>query len=186
MASIVTHFKRGTFEEKYWLPEHDKRRESSLFKKNKKFIRDECGLPCWVCSAREDLEVHHVFEWSLWNAMDRKKVTDILNAIEFYDEDYIFQADQPEKLQAALKDTTTKNRYLKTPDDIRNLVVFCRTHHRLKYTGIHTISFPIWLTMAAVASDGILTREQILEAMARVQALDEELARFAANNYKPV
>jgi hypothetical protein len=68
MADIAEHFKKGTFEEKYWIPEHNARRESSLFRKNKKFIRDKCGAPCWVCGEKKDLEVHHVFEWSFWNA----------------------------------------------------------------------------------------------------------------------
>lgn len=39
----MTHFQRGTFEEKYWLHAHEKRRESALFKSNKKLIRDDCG-----------------------------------------------------------------------------------------------------------------------------------------------
>jgi hypothetical protein len=30
MADIVEHFKKGTFEDQYWLPAHNKRRESSL------------------------------------------------------------------------------------------------------------------------------------------------------------
>jgi len=56
MADIITHFKKGTFEEKYWIPAHNTRRTSYRFRKNKKFIRDKCGAPCWVCGAREDLE----------------------------------------------------------------------------------------------------------------------------------
>ena len=68
---------------------HDKRRESALFRRNKKFIRDDCGAPCWVCGSKKDREVHHVFEWSFWNALDPRKVANILNAIEFYDDDYV-------------------------------------------------------------------------------------------------
>jgi hypothetical protein len=186
MADIVEHFKKGTFEEQYWLPAHNERRESSLFKKNKKFIRDECGAPCWICGSKKNREVHHIFEWAFWNAMSPKKMTNILNAIEFYDDDYVGRVKKTKKLREALDDLVRAKKYVDTPDDMRNLVVFCRKHHRLKYTGVHTITFPIWLAMAAVPSrGGILTREQILIATQRVQAIDQELASFAENNYKP-
>ena len=82
---VVEHFRKGTFEEQYWIPAHNKRRASALFRKNKKLIRDECGAPCWVCGSRREREVHHVFEWSFWNAMDPRKVTNTLRAIEFYE-----------------------------------------------------------------------------------------------------
>lgn len=186
MGDIVEHFKKGTFEEKYWLPAHDKRRESSLFKKNKKFVRDECGAPCWVCGSKKDREVHHVFEWSFWNAMDPKKVTNILKAIEFYDDDYLGKAKKPAMLRNRIKKTEQSKPIIDTPDDIRNLVVFCRKHHRLKLTGMHTITFPIWLAISAVPTrGGILTKEQIIIAAERVRKIDEELATLAENNYEP-
>lgn len=186
MADIVEHFKKGTFEEKYWLPAHNKRRESSLFRKNKKFIRDDCGAPCWVCGSRNKREVHHIFEWAFWNAMDPRKVTNILNAIEFYDDDYISKAKNAGKLRTAIQDLSEKKPIIDTPDDIRNLVVFCMKHHRLKLTGIHTITFPIWLAIAAIpARGGILTKEQVLIAAERVKKIDEELAALAGNKYRP-
>lgn len=186
MSHLEEHFKQGTFEEQYWIPAHNDRRESSLFRKNKKFIRDECGAPCWVCNSTEDLEVHHVFEWAFWNALDPRKVTNILNAIEFYDDDYVSKAPGSDKLRTYLDGLSRDKQVIDTPDDARNLVVLCRVHHRLKFTGIHTISFPIWLSMSAVPSEGgILTKEQIIIAAERVQKIDEELARYAENNYVP-
>ena len=186
MPNIVEHFDKGTFEQEYWIPAHNGRRESALFKRNKKFVRDNCKAPCWVCGAADDLEVHHVFEWALWNAMDARKVTDILNAIEFYDDDYTDKADDPTKLRKEIAKVAGKKPVIDTPDDLRNLVVLCRKHHRLKYTGIHTISFPIWMAMAAVPEEGgVLSREQILLAAERVMKIDEELASFAENNYQP-
>ncbi len=186
MADLIEHFRKGTFEERYWIPEHNKRRQSSQFRRNKKFIRDECGAPCWVCGSKEDLEVHHVFEWSLWNALNPKKVTNVVNAIEFYDEDYVTKAKDPTRLRDRIKRTERSKPIINTPDDIRNLVVLCREHHRLKYTGIHTLTFPIWLAMSAVPLvGGILTREQIVLATERVRKIDEELAALAENNYIP-
>ena len=43
MADLVEHFHNGTFEQEYWIPAHNERRESALFKANKKLIRDYCG-----------------------------------------------------------------------------------------------------------------------------------------------
>jgi hypothetical protein len=186
MADIVEHFKKGTFEEQYWIPAHNARRESAMFKSNKKFIRDDCGAPCWVCGKKEDLEVHHVFEWSFWNALDPKKVTNILNAIEFYDEDYVALAKDANKLKTHLADLVNTKPVVDTPDDARNLVVLCKEHHRLKFTGVHSVSFPLWLTIAAVPiGGGILTRAQLVTAVERVSKIDEELASYAANNYQP-
>lgn len=186
MSQLLEHFKKGTFEEQYWLPAHNKRRESTLFKRNKKFIRDECGAPCWVCGSKRDREVHHVFEWSFWNVIDPKKATNILNAIEFYDEDYISKATKSKKLHTEIDKISKEKPIIDTPDDIRNLVVFCRTHHRLKFTGIHTITFPIWLAISAVPTrGGILTKEQIIIAVERIQKIDEELATLAGYNYVP-
>lgn len=54
-----------------------------------------------------------------------------------------------------------------------NLIVLCRLHHRLKFSGIHTITFPIWLSFAGVSNrGGILSKEQILIAAERVLKID--------------
>lgn len=186
MNDVVTHFQRGTFEERYWLPAHEKRRESALFRSNKKLLWDDCGAPCWICGATADLEVHHVFEWAFWNALDRRKVTDILKAIEFYDSDYTALAKDAGRLRQVLAELGKKKPLLTSPDDARNLVVLCREHHRLKLTGIHTVSFPLWLAIAAVPiKDAVLTREQLMLAVSRVSALDQELAAYSANHYTP-
>ena len=187
MPDIIEHFEKGTFEEQYWIPAHDERRQSSLFRKNKKFIRDKCGAPCWVCKGREDLEVHHIFEWAFWNALDKRKMTNTLNAIEFYDSDYVGEADDPDKLRREIDRLEQQEPIIDSPDDIRNLVVICMKHHRLRHTGIHTITFPTWLSMAGVpAEGGILSREQIISAAERVKKIDEELASMAENNYEPL
>lgn len=186
MPYILEHFKNGTFEEEYWLPAHNERRESALFKSNKKFVRDTCGAPCWVCGATKKLEVHHVFEWAFWNAMDPRKVSNILKAVEFYDEDYVATAKYPDKIHARLDELERQKPIIDTPDDLRNLVVLCLEHHRTKFMGIHTISFPTWLAVSAVPTDGgIMSKEQVMIAAQRVQALDQELAAMAGNNYEP-
>ena len=93
---VESHWKKSTLVEEYWVPEHAVRRQSSLFLRNKKLLRDTCRLPCWICGAAQSklnpLEVHHVFEWALWNAMDHRRVTAILEVLEFYEEGYLATA----------------------------------------------------------------------------------------------
>jgi len=44
----------------------------------------------------------------------------------------------------------------------------------------------LWLAVSAVpTSGGVLSREQLLLAVERVAKIDEELAAYAENNYKP-
>lgn len=115
MAGLFEHFQKGTFEQEYWIPAHNARRESALFKSNKQLVRDDCGAPCWICGAKNDLEVHHVFEWAFWNAMDPKKVTNILEAIEFYDEKYVSSVKDPVKLQTAILDLEASKPIMNSP-----------------------------------------------------------------------
>ena len=96
------------------------------------------------------------------------------------------KAGDAETLRARLKRLSKSKHVLDSPGDARNLVVLCREHHRLKYSGIHTVSFPVWPAVAAVPSGGgVLSREELLMAVERISKIDEELASYAANNYQP-
>lgn len=84
---LAEHLKVSTLKERYWIPQHDKRRTSKKFRENKKFLRDDVKLACWICGKKQSkqrpLEVHHIFEWAMWNALDRKRVTRILKVLDF-------------------------------------------------------------------------------------------------------
>ena len=131
-------WKKTTLIEEYWVPQHAERRESPLFLANKRFLRDECRLPCWVCGARptrhNPLEVHHVFEWALWSAVDPRRVTAIVEILEFYEDGYLAQAG---KHRRALEEALDAARgVMRSPDDVRNLVVLCqlcRPRHNWHY-----------------------------------------------------
>jgi hypothetical protein len=44
----------------------------------------------------------------------------------------------------------------------------------------------LWLSVSAVPTGGgVFSREQLLLAVERVAKIDEELAAYAENNYKP-
>ena len=97
-------------------------------------------------------------------------MTNILNAIEFYDRDYITGAEEPNKLSNKITELENEKPVIDTLDDIRNLVVLCRTHHRLNYTSTHTISLPIWLAIATMPlKSGTLTKEEVILATERVK-----------------
>ena len=172
------YWKKTTLIEEYWVPDHAKRRDSPAFVANKRFLRDECRLPCWVCGARQSksnpLEVHHVFEWALWNVVDRRRVTAILEILEFYEDGYLAEAGrQRSALEHAL---AASKGMIQSPDDIRNLVVLCQYHHRIAGTGVHTISFPVWIALSAVKRSRRLTRRDVVRGAAQLRRIDEATA----------
>jgi|GEM_PF-447345 len=185
---VAAHWKKDTLIQEYWIPTHEARRESALFARNKKFLRDQCKLPCWVCGAGKSkstaLEVHHVFEWALWNAMDHRRVTAILEVLDFYEDGYLAKGKDRAALVEALE-AAKKSGPLKTPDDIRNLVVFCQEHHRSKGIGVHMISFPIWVGLAALKPNGKLTKADVVRAAAHLRRLDEATADILAWQQEP-
>lgn len=176
---LAEHLRVATLKERYWIPQHDKRRTSKKFKKNKQFLRDDVKLACWVCGKKQSkqrpLEVHHIFEWAMWNALDRKRVTRILKVLEFYEDGYKATAGNRSRLDKAL-DKAWKTGDLRSPDDIRNLVVLCQEHHRLRFTGTHMISFPIWMCLAAVSKDFRIIRKDIVDAVRPIERIDAALA----------
>ncbi len=131
-----SHEVSRTLKENIIYPAHEERTESAIFRENKKLLVDELDIPCLICGSKEKREVHHIFEWSLFPALDTEKMKSILKIIDFYG--YSKQDDTP----------------IESPDDKRNLIVLCETHHREENNGIHAISFPIWISQMAV-KDGI-------------------------------
>jgi hypothetical protein len=129
----AAHEQRETLHEDVLYPEHVQRTESEEFRRNKRVLIRKLDLPCWVSGSREKREVHHIFEWSLWPSLDPERVLDALHAFDPYG----FTARDPETP-------------ITSPDDIRNLLVLSEKFHRGIGTGVHKISFPIWLPQRAV------------------------------------
>lgn len=176
---IKEHLRCSTLKQAYWIPDHDKRRTSSKFRKNKKFLRDYLELPCWICgrkgTKKNPLEVHHIFEWALWNAIDPTKAAKILELIEFYDDIYLLKANG-NRSKLINKLGRLQNKPLESPDDIRNLVVLCQRHHRLKYTGVHAISFPIWLALGSLKPGFRMIRKDLIDGVKAIKRVDDALA----------
>lgn len=143
------------------------RTTSPAFRKNRRHLIRQLGLGCFHCGSRDHLEVHHIHEWALWDALDPEKVLDNLHAFDPYG----FTRNGPEHPP-------------ETPDDLRNLLVLCGHceingvevpggHHRGKDAGVHDVTFPIWFSIRAV-KDGI----SITEAIQHVKRHDQKVRRL--------
>ncbi len=143
MSIDNNHEVTRTLHEDIIYPAHEKRTESELFAKNKRILVHEKDTPCWICGSKENREVHHLIEWSLFPAIDPQKMLEILRFFDFYG---YTKADP--------------NTIPETPDDIRNLLVLCETHHRGVDNGVHDLTLPIWLALK-VKKDDINITEQV-------------------------
>ncbi|HDR9163605.1 TPA: hypothetical protein QDB28_004009 [Burkholderia vietnamiensis] len=160
----MTHEVKHTFTEYVETPDHEKRTESALFRKNKRTLVRQLGLGCWICGRKESPEVHHLHEWSVWGALDPEKVLDTLHVFDPYGYTHNM-GDMP----------------IESPDDIRNLLVLCGEceidgvpvpggHHRGIDAGVHDVTFPTWVAQRAV-KDGM----SITKAIQHVKAVDHHL-----------
>lgn len=124
---VEDHVETHTFTEVEIYPEHEQRSTSAEFTKNRKLLVKDHG--CWICGSRDNLEVHHyLVEWSLWDAVKAEQLITMAQTFDVYG------------YGKQLKDTV-----FKSPDDIRNLMVLCKDHHRTPGLGVHTMTFPIWI-----------------------------------------
>lgn len=160
-----THDEKHSITEYIAYPDHEKRTESPEFVKNKRILVKQLDLPCFICGNRDSREVHHIHEWALWGALDHEKVLDTLHIFDPYGFTHQ-KGDQP----------------ILSPDDIRNLLVLCGHcevngtdvpggHHRGVSTGIHEMTFPIWIAQRAVKAGLSITK-----AVQHVQAIDKKLS----------
>lgn len=114
-------------------PAHEPRTESAEYRHNRHILLERLNLGCLVCGTREEREAHHWFEWSAWEKMDPQKMLLVLRWLDPYGFGH-HKGDQP----------------VESADDVRNLVVLCRKHHRLRSFGIHNTTFPFWLPQLAL------------------------------------
>src|SRR5581483_12523773 len=87
--------------------------------------------PCWICGIRHStggkMETHHAeLEWAAERAFENDPAM-----LEKLVEDFKLKLDAPEELRKWL-------------DSEGNMLVLCDKHHRGPYTGIHSITYPVW------------------------------------------
>lgn len=139
---VDSHIEKETNTEYAIYPKHIERRESALFSKSKDKLKKDGKYGCFICGCNHDLEVHHVFEWAFAESLDFQKIKNTLMFFDFYGYSNKMKEEKFESI-----------------DDIRNLLVLCKNHHRDELCGIHEITFPLWISQR-VTKDGVLTVPQ--------------------------
>ncbi|MGB7582969.1 MAG: hypothetical protein WBL85_11045 [Sedimentisphaerales bacterium] len=149
-GSVAIH---GTFrrlEEADFYPEHDVRKESPDYAKVHHDLVVNKDLPCLVCGVKnstlknnaenrygaKQIETHHhIIEWALANAVDPVKFNKAIrpHLAARHSNEPMYQRDMTVDEISAWVDHS--------PD---NLWVLCNVHHRSKYVGIHSITYPLW------------------------------------------
>ena len=136
MDDVKEHIMQRTLREVVIVPDHAKRAESAEFRGTKERLKADGHYRCWVCGAVEDLQVHHFgIEWSLAHVADWDRVKAFVEEWDPYGYGRLL-----------------RNQSLTSADDVRNMLVLCRNHHTGVDradggggTGIHEITFPVWL-----------------------------------------
>jgi len=169
-------------DERAFYPAHDKRTESPDYHAMHVQMTVTDDLPCLVCGVRhstlDDVQKnpfgaiqmethHHVIEWALANAIDAAKFNarvraDLLRTARRRTEDPGYATKHPlyKTFDAAYEDemdAETIHQWIDHAAD--NLWVLCDVHHRHKFVGIHTLTYPIWGPQDLV--DGDLTAVEI-------------------------
>lgn len=139
----MAELKRVLHEDAFY-PPHDPRTASPEYHRTHTHLIRILDEPCWVCGIRNSdvkqitdvkeqrkwqLETHHAeLEWAAERAFEDDG--EMLNAIARDLHDKVKQASP-----AALREFL---------DSEGNMLVLCATHHRGAYTGIHSITYPVW------------------------------------------
>lgn len=135
---IAAHETMHTLTEIIDVPEHVQRKgESAEFRASVTRLKQDGHYRCLVCSATDDVQVHHVYlEWSLSPDADFVKLKQLCERWDTYGYG---------RLLSHLSITTV--------DDIRNCVCLCRTHHEEPVTGIHNTTMPAWVSQMTTRDD---------------------------------
>lgn len=142
---VQAHEQKHVITEYLEYPTHPHRSDSAEYERNHAKLVHQDKHPCFVCELLglpDDslpLETHHfVVEWSEWENADAEKILSLFDrgVFDFYGYSKQLHG-QP----------------VRSPDDIRNLVVLCALHHRGPGVGVHESSGPMWFSQL-VARNG--------------------------------
>lgn len=131
--NVVAHEQHHRLDETVWYPPHPKRTESPLFHHNKKLIHEE-DRPCFICGARrsEGAEI------------------EVHHTLEW-------------AFEAGLDmDKVARDFGVDDIEDIRMLMTLCKKHHRGHGTGIHNISYPVWIAQKYAKPGVSFTQHEML------------------------
>lgn len=151
---VLEHVMKRTLHEVVITPDHVRRTESKQFRASKKRLRADGHYHCWVCGSKDNLQVHHFgIEWSLANVADWEKVKAFVEEWDPYGYGRLL-----------------RNVPMTSADDVRNMLVLCQEHHTGvdhadggSGTGIHEMSFPIWLVQKLGRADVVPQKGETVE-----------------------
>ena len=138
------HEMQRSLREDVIVPGHEKRTESAEFRAAKERLKADGHHVCYVCGSPDDIQIHHYgCEWSLAGDCDFDKLKAFLLKWDAYGYSNLLQH-QP----------------LSSVDDVRNMMALCREHHVQADTGIHEVSFPVWIIQLIETKRGIAIPEE--------------------------
>jgi len=124
---ISEHLEILTLHETVVIPEHGER-DTTAFRRSVERLKKDGFYFCAICGEVKNLQVHHISEFCFENITDFNKLKDVLIRFDIYGYGELLK-DEP----------------ITSVDDVRNLIVLCQPHHTGKGTGIHYLSFPMFL-----------------------------------------
>jgi hypothetical protein len=177
---VKAHTEEEHMEYEEIFPEHIDRSKASqtIFDNAKKFLTKLYGgKRCIVCEMRgetpkDQIESHHIFEWSHWNDNDMKMVEVTLRALSpFIHGMYLIKREDilgGSHIPSLWDHPSLKNKPFTSLDDPRNQYFICRSHHQQStdeqieegydVIGIHHLPFPQWLQYLGLPSGKIPAR----------------------------
>ena len=172
-GEVAEHVERLSLTEIMITPEHEKRKESKLFKESKKRLKADGHYRCYICGCEDSkenkLQAHHYgAEWSMSSIVDYQKLKLFCEEWDLYGYGRLM-----------------KNILMDSPDDVRNFMILCANHHveinktANNPTSIHHMTFPYFI-MQKLSLDGLdpipqqdQTEKQVEDAIKKYQ--DEEV-----------
>ena len=144
MRDVAPHETKRSLREDIIVPGHERRTESLEFRASKERLKADGHHRCYVCGSTENIQIHHYgCEWSLAADCD----FDTLKAFLL-------------KWDAYGYSNLLLHRPLTSVDDVRNMMALCAEHHIMADTGIHEVSFPVWVIQLIETKRGIAIPEE--------------------------
>lgn len=130
---ITEHVQKHTLTEILITPSHGER-DTAAFRRSVKRLKDDRNYKCFVSGRTDNIQVHHIAEFSLENIVDFDKLKAFLLLFD------------PLGYSAKMKDEP-----LTSIDDPRNLLPLNEEYHDNindkvgNGIGVHNITFPAWV-----------------------------------------
>jgi hypothetical protein len=157
LAEVEEHEIKRQLSEVVIVPEHAQRKESAEFKRSKERLKADGHFKCYVSGRTEKLQVHHISEWCFANVIDFDKLKEFLLEFDPYGYSRLL-----------------RNAPITTPDDVRNCLVIAEEFHIGRGTGIHELTWPVWLVQK-LAKAG---EDPVPEPGETVEQVEKEIAQL--------